>query len=105
MSSGQALHDREAVHDRHVQVEQDDVGQEGAVERLGLGRVTGGVDIAVAGVFEQPLQHEHVAGFVIDDQDPMTGARGIAHDAVSGLASRRSSMTFRNLVRSSGFVT
>ncbi len=79
----QPLHDREAVQDGHVEVEQDQVGPDLCVERLDPGGVGGGVNLSIAGQLEQLFEHPHVAGFVVDDQDSVNAGGRVAHEAGS----------------------
>jgi hypothetical protein len=100
----QALHERKAVQGGHVEVEQDQVGLELCVERLDPRRVGGGVNVSVARQLEQLLEHQHVAGFVVDDHDPARARCRVVHEGGSS-GSRMPSSSRAKRATSSGLVT
>jgi hypothetical protein len=65
----QGFHHLEAVHVRHLQVEDDQVVAVLQVQRGHLARVGGARDLLVAGGLEQEFEQLHVDRFVVDDQD------------------------------------
>ena len=66
----EGFHHLEAVHDGHLQIEQDQVVAVVAVQRTDLQRVLAGAHGGVAGLAEQTLEQFHVGILIVDDQDP-----------------------------------
>ncbi len=79
----QAVEHLEAVHVRHVEVEQDQVGARVDVELHHLARVARALDPPEPLALEQAPQHEHVRRLVVDDQDArlLEHAMGCPHAA------------------------
>ena len=65
----QALHHLEAVHPRHLQVQQDQLVRVPAVQRAHLLRVHGGAHLGVTRLLQQLAQQGDVGLLVIDDED------------------------------------
>ena len=65
----QAFHDFEAIHFRHLQVEQDQIVAVLLVQRVHGLRVHGGGDARIAGVAQHLFEQHDVGLLVIDDED------------------------------------
>jgi hypothetical protein len=75
----QVLHDLEAVHDRHVEVEQDERVAVCEVQLADPSGVCRGGDRGVARPAEHLLEQEHVGWLIINDEDLASEDVGCGH--------------------------
>ena len=61
----QPIHDAEPVHARHVEVEQDQIGVAGVVQRRHRLRVRGARQVGITSVPQRTLEHTEVRSLVI----------------------------------------
>jgi hypothetical protein len=81
----EAFHHLEAVHHRHLQVEQDEVVAVPAVQRADLGRVHGGGHAAVARAAQHLQQQGDVGFLVVDHQQAGIEKVGLGDDHAASL--------------------
>ncbi len=78
------FHYLEAVHDRHLQVEQDQVVAVLPMQGADLERIHRGGHVAVTDLAQQLFEQFHIGGLVIDDEDAGSkDFRALDHDVLS----------------------